>query len=129
MTYKVIVYGFDSGLNELLHGRIYDYRTKKYRNPEKNRNDNLCVKHIKQQMKNVVIEYPITIGYRFFCKDKRHDRMNVASAFVKSFEDALQKCGVIDNDGWDDVLTPVFEFYIDKDNPRIEVYIKEERGI
>ena len=41
------VKGFKSGLNELLSGKIYDYRTKKYRNPVKNRNDALCAKFIK----------------------------------------------------------------------------------
>ena len=57
------------------------------------------------------------------------DRMNVGSAFIKSFEDALQKCGVIKNDGWDDVLTPELHFSIDKENPRVEVSIKEMEDI
>lgn len=47
MKYHVTVKGFKSGLNELLSGKIYDYRTKKYRNPVKNRNDALCAKFIK----------------------------------------------------------------------------------
>lgn len=51
--------------------------------------------------------------------------MNTASAFIKSFEDALQKCKVIRNDGYDDVLTPTLEFAIDKQNPRVEVIIEE----
>lgn len=125
MIYNFTVYGFDSGLNELLSGRMYDFRTKKYRNPVKNKNDLICQKAINSNMPGVKIEKPIVIGYRFYCKDKRRDRMNVASAFVKSFEDALQKCGVIKNDGWDDVLTPVLDFRIDRENPRIQVYIKE----
>ena len=54
-----------------------------------------------------------------------HDRMNVASAFIKSFEDALQKCRVLKNDGWDDVLTPTLSFDIDKQKPRVEVTIEE----
>ena len=61
----------------------------------------------------------------FFVENKMHDRMNTASAFIKSFEDALQKCKVIRNDGYDDVLTPTLEFVIDKQNPRVEVIIEE----
>ena len=57
-----------------------------------------------------------------------HDRMNVASAFIKSFEDALQKQKVIKNDGWNDVLTPTLEFEIDRKNPRVEVVVKEVKN-
>lgn len=32
MEYHVTVKGFKSGLNELLSGKVYDHRTKKYRN-------------------------------------------------------------------------------------------------
>lgn len=128
MEYKIIIKGFDSGLNELINGHLYDYRTKKYRNAVKNKNDDICCKQIKfcRELKGVHINKPIVIHYSFYAKDKRHDRMNLASAFIKSFEDSLQKCGVIKNDGWDDVLTPVLTFEIDKKNPRIEVLICEE---
>ena len=51
--------------------------------------------------------------------------MNVASAFIKSFEDAMQKCRILRNDGWDDVLTPTLSFDIDKQKPRVEVTIEE----
>ena len=54
--------------------------------------------------------------------------MNIASAFIKSFEDALQKCNVIKNDGFDDVLTPTLHFEVDKKNPRIEIVIEEKES-
>ena len=96
MRYQVTVKGFKSGLNELIAGRMYDHRTKKYRNPIKNKNDALCVKYIKssRSLRGVKIDRPIIIHYAFYCEDKMHDRMNIASAFIKSFEDALQKCNV-----------------------------------
>lgn len=125
MVYQVIVKGFDSGLNELLAGRIYNPRTRKYHNVVKNKNDALCQKFINEYMKGVHIDKPVKIDYVFFVPNKRHDRMNTASAFIKSFEDALQKCKVIDNDGFDCVLTPMLDFYVDKENPRIEVTIRE----
>lgn len=121
------VKGFKSGLNELLGGRMYDHRTKKYRNPEKSRNDAICAKYIKlsKDLRGVKIERPVIIHYSFYCENKMHDRMNVASAFIKSFEDAMQKCRIIRNDGWDDVLTPTLSFDIDKQKPRVEVTIEE----
>lgn len=127
MIYQLTVKGFNSGLNELLSGRIYDHRTKKYRNYVKNKNDDICCKaiQISKELKDVCIVKPIIIHYSFFVKNKLHDRMNIASAFIKSFEDALQKCNVIKNDGWDDVLTPTLEFAIDKKEPRVEIIIEE----
>ena len=121
------VKGFKSGLNELLGGRMYDHRTKKYRNSEKSKNDAICAKYIKlsKDLHGVKIERPVIIHYEFYCENKMHDRMNVASAFIKSFEDALQKCRVLKNDGWDDVLTPTLAFEIDKQKPRVEVTIEE----
>lgn len=127
MEYHVTVEGFKSGLNELLGGRMYDHRTKKYRNPEKSRNDAICAKYIKlsKDLRGVKIERPVIIHYSFYCENKMHDRMNVASAFIKSFEDAMQKCRILRNDGWDDVLTPTLSFDIDKQKPRVEVTIEE----
>ena len=101
MEYHVTVKGFKSGLNELLSGKVYDHRTKKYRNIIKNRNDALCMKF-----------------------NKMYDRMNTASAFIKSFEDSLQKCRIICNDGYDDVLTPTLYFEVDRQNPRVEVTVE-----
>lgn len=127
MIYKLVVYGFDSGLNELLNGRLYDYRTKKYRNPVKTKNDEICTKAIRycRELRGVRIENPVIIHYRFYCKNKRRDRMNVCSAFDKSFQDSLQLCNIIQNDGWEDVLNITHEFFIDKENPRVVVEIEE----
>ena len=124
MTHKCTIYGFDSGLNEVLNGVHYDYRTKRIVNPTKKHNDELIIKQLRFLLKDK-ITVPIVIHYTFYCKDKRRDRMNVASAFDKSFQDALQKTEKIANDGWNDVYNATFEFHIDKDNPRVEVEIEE----
>lgn len=123
--YRFTVYGFDSGMNELLSGRLYDYRTRKYRNSVKSRNDKVCAIAIRNAIGGVRIAKPIKMHFNFYCKNKRRDRMNVASAFEKSFSDALQECNIIKNDGWDDILNVTYDFHIDKDNPRVEVAIME----
>lgn len=129
--YRVIVKGYNSGLNELLDAQVhrYDARTKRtiVANPVKKKNDALCMKHIKlsKDLRGVKINGPVFMRYKFYVPDKKHDRSNYASAFIKSFEDALQKCKVIKNDTYDLVLTPELYFQVDKDNPRIEVEIIE----
>lgn len=127
MIYRLTIKGFDSGLNEVLNGVYYDYKSKRVRNPVKANNDKICITAIRiaPELKGVWFDKPIVIHYKHFCKDKRHDRSNIASAVMKSFEDGLQKAHVLKNDGWDDVVGFTHEFFIDKVNPRIEVEIEE----
>lgn len=128
-TFHVIVKGFDSGLNEVLGAQVrrYDSRTKRMivANPEKAKNDKICIKAIWRDIHNVRLSTPITIHYKAFVKDKKHDRMNIISAFDKSFQDALQTCKALKNDGYDDVVQVTWEMAIDKANPRVEVTITE----
>lgn len=56
----------------------------------------------------------------WYCKDKRKDKDNISSA-VKFILDGLQEAGVIKNDGWKEIGNIYHNFYVDKDNPRIEV--------
>ena len=117
------------GLNELLAGRLFNPRLKRYVNYVKQNNDKQCIFYIREQLRGIHISKPVVIHYDFYCQDKRHDRMNIASATDKSFQDALQRCGVIKNDGWDDVLNCTFNFFVDKENPRTEIKITEIEGV
>ena len=124
-TYSITIYGFDSGLNEVFNGVYFDYQQKRIVNPVKKKNDETMIKQLRFRSDLREIKTPIVIHYAFYVKDKRRDRMNIASAADKSFEDALQKVGFIKNDGFNDVLNATFEFHVDKDNPRIEIKITE----
>jgi len=68
------------------------------------------------------IRTPVWITYHWYCKDKRKDKSNIA--FAKKFiEDGLVNAGVLKNDGWNDIEKFADEFYIDRENPRVEVEI------
>ena len=125
MEYRITIYGFDSGLNEVLNGVHFDYRLKRVVNPVKKKNDETMIKQLRFRSDLKEIKTPIVIHYAFYVKDKRRDRMNIASAADMSFEDALQKVGFIRNDGFNDVLNCTFEFHVDKEKPRIEITITE----
>lgn len=43
----------------------------------------------------------------------------------KPGQDALVKEGILENDGWKDIVGFTDRFFIDKNNPRIEVEIEE----
>lgn len=129
MEYHVTIKGFESGLNELLkaQSRRWDARTKRMVvcNPEKAKNDALCLKAIWRDMHNVKLHTPVSIHYIIFVKDKKHDRMNIVSALDKSFQDALQTAKCLSNDGYDDVVQVTWEMHIDKQNPHILVKVTE----
>jgi Holliday junction resolvase RusA-like endonuclease len=58
----------------------------------------------------------------------KRDKDNVLSVCMKVIQDALQTCGVIDNDGWANIENFTHDFYLDAQNPRIEVYIEEKEN-
>src|SRR5690554_3458067 len=60
----------------------------------------------------------------WYAKDKRKDPDNIAAA-VKFIWDGLVLAGVIPNDGWNENGGWINKFEVDKDNPRIEVVIRE----
>ena len=128
MVYKVIITNQKKtfpikGLNELLNGRMYNFRTKKYHNPVKAENDKICLRAIKKYMPGVKIDKPVRCVYYIYAQDKRHDRANLCAAVSKSFADALQLAGVISNDSFDLYLDEEFHTDLSRENPRIEVEI------
>lgn len=80
---------------------------------------------IRKQLPRVAILGRVKIHYRYYEASKKRDPSNVSSMAIKVIEDALQKCGVISNDGWANIAGYSQDFFVDKDNPRIEVTITE----
>ena len=67
----------------------------------------------------------VILHYRFFEKNQKRDKDNVFAFATKVVQDAMQELGIIDNDGWKNIENFTHDFFIDKDYPRIEVYIEE----
>ena len=62
--------------------------------------------------------------FTWYRKNKRTDPDNIC--FAKKFIlDAMQEVGMIENDGWNQIVGFVDKFEIDKDNPRVEIEITE----
>lgn len=65
---------------------------------------------------------PIKLIFNWYEPNKRRDKDNIA--FAKKFIlDALVNAKCIPNDGWKEIDSFQDRFYVDKDNPRIEVEI------
>lgn len=69
---------------------------------------------------------PVWMLYKWFEPNKKRDKDNIAAGGRKIIQDALVEAGYIRNDGWNEIKGFADEFYIDKCEPRIEVYIEEE---
>ena len=70
---------------------------------------------------------PIIIHYTFYESNKgvQRDVMNIFSLCDKYFEDALQRCGVIENDNPKWVANTTHEFFWIDGEPFIEIEIEE----
>lgn len=71
------------------------------------------------------VKKPVIIQYNHFAPDKRRDKDNISAIAHKFIQDALVETGIIENDGWDYVLKSYDDWEIDRNDPRIEVVIKE----
>lgn len=84
--------------------------------------------HIKEQIPNVHFEGTVELNFKWFEKNRRRDLDNI-SASKKFILDALVSNGTIVADGWKGVIGFTDNFYIDAENPRIEVEIKKGENV
>ena len=71
------------------------------------------------------IEKPVEIKYTYFEPNKKRDLDNISAFAHKVIQDGLVKGGLLANDGWMNIVGFSDDFYVDKENPRIEVTIRE----
>lgn len=91
----------------------------------KARNEALVKLAIKQQMRGIRIEEPVFMEYRWYEKNRRRDLDNISSFGRKVIQDALVQMHVLQNEGWKEIEGFSDEFFVDAENPRIEVLIRE----
>lgn len=90
----------------------------------KKKTERYITHYIKMQLKDVSIKGKARLAFRWYEANKRRDLDNIC--FAKKFLlDALVSNQVIFADSWKGVVGFTDEFFIDKQNPRIEVDIVE----
>ena len=83
--------------------------------------------YILRQLCGVSFKNTVKLSFRWYEPNKRRDLDNIC--FAKKFIlDALVGNGIIVADGWNGVAGFTDQFFIDKENPRIEVDIYELDG-
>lgn len=89
----------------------------------------VCCDAIRRQLRGVKLHPPIKITYTYFEPDKKRDLGNIGAYCDKVFCDALQVCGVIENDNqkWIRIIKHQIG-ETDKGNPRIEIEMEDMDG-
>ena len=129
MEYHFTVPGTLPGLNDYLKAeRKFTRRggsAHSVGNDMKQENQMLICNAIRLQLKRLKIQQPVHIRYKFFELNRRRDLDNIAGVAHKFIQDSLVRCGVLENDGWDQIMGFSDAFFVDRHNPRIEVTIRE----
>ena len=81
-----------------------------------------CIRKYKD-FKNKHFTKPVKIHYEWYEPNKKRDLDNISSFGRKCIQDALVRNGILENDGWKNIVGFTDTFYIDKEKPRIVVTI------
>jgi Endodeoxyribonuclease RusA. len=123
MKYRFVILGRLDGLNEYTAAN----RTNPYKGGKmKADNEAICIQAIRQQLRGIQIEKPVHIKFTWYEQNKKRDHDNVSSFGRKVIQDALVKCKVLKDDGWDHVTGFTDEFLLDRGKPRIEIILIEQ---
>ena len=114
---KLVIEGEFPGLNKIIDAAKSHYHV--YRKL-KEKNTNAVAWSAKQLPTYEAVKLDIT----WYCKNRRRDPDNIASA-VKFIYDGLVEAGIITNDGWSENKGWSNTFKVDKENPRVEIEIRE----
>lgn len=125
MEYLLTIPGTLNNLNNYIAAE----RTNRHKGAKmKADNEKIVIVAIRQCMMGVRIEKPVFMEYTWFEPSRRRDKDNISSFGRKVIQDALVDTGVLKDDGWKYVVGFSDRFEVDKNNPRIEIKIKEVVG-
>lgn len=109
-----------AGMNEIIEASRYNRYIGARMKKANDTDVRLQTSHLKP-----IKSYPIKICASFYEPNARRDPDNILSGAMKSILDALQKNGVLRNDGHHEIEEIHAYFYTSKKNPRIEIELKE----
>lgn len=122
MEYLLNIPGRLDNLNDFIRAE----RTNRYEGGKlKSKNQEIVSLYIRKQLKGVRISKTVFMEYTWVEMDKRRDLDNISSFGRKVIQDALVNCGVLKNDGWDQISGFTDSFRVDRKNPHIEILIRE----
>jgi len=83
---------------------------------------------VREQYKGEQFNDKVSVHYKIYVGRKGSDGGNIRSIIEKFVLDGLVNVGAIKNDTIDYVVKDSSEYALDRENPRAEIYIKDENG-
>lgn len=86
----------------------------------------ICTIHTQKAMREgfSLDGLPTDFTFNWYAKNKQTDKDNIA--FMRKFIfDGFIQAKLLENDGWKEIGNWQDRFHVDKDNPRVEITIKE----
>ena len=122
MEYLLTIPGKLHNLNDYISAE----RSNRYVGAQMKKADqSIIIHYAKKQLRGISIEKPVFMEYTWIEPNKRRDKDNISSFGRKVIQDALVDAAILKGDGWKHVVGFADRFEVDKDNPRIEVKIRE----
>lgn len=126
MEYRIIIDGKFPSLNQFIDANRSGKGRWNKGNSMKQADQKVLSGYILTQLRKVHIAKPVSFKYSFYEPNALRDKDNISGYFHKIFQDALVRCGVLQNDNWKCIVGFSDDFYIDKKYPRIEIEIIEK---
>ena len=120
---KFTIWGTLPGMNEVIAENRRNYHAGAKLKKE---TQYLVVTAARKGLKKWKATGPVWMRYKWFEPNKKRDKDNIAGGGRKIIQDALVEAGYLRNDGWNEIKGFADEFYIDKGEPRVEIYIEED---
>jgi len=113
---KLILPGNLTDLNTYINAE----RTNRFRGAKIKKDETERVYWECKKQKLKLIDHEQILTFYWYCKDMKKDPDNIA--FAKKFIlDGMRDAGVLKNDGWKQITGFYDMFFVDKENPRVEV--------
>ena len=121
MKHTLIIKGRLPGLNEIITAN----RSSKYEAAKQKKDvEGMIGWYIREQLKGVKIDKPVKLTHWFYEPSKRRDKDNIVAG-KKFIWDSLVRCGVLKNDGWNEIEDFRDYVLVDEMDPRVVVEIEE----
>lgn len=125
MTQAFVIPGRLAGLNDFIGAA--NCNRHKYNALKRAEQDRVILFCRTSQIKPV--DKTINLAINCYEPNMKRDKSNVRSGAEKIIEDALQDAGIIKNDNWAGIAETRTNVYLDRENPRVIVFIEEVDGL
>ena len=121
MKQKLIIKGRLASLNDYIKAcRTSPWKGNKFKQEEQDK----VKKYIGESGLKRIDEYPLQVTFLFYEQTHKRDLDNISGWAHKAVMDTLKDEDIIENDGWKQIYGYTDYFFIDKENPRIEVILE-----